>query len=202
MLTELGLTNIPLDTAAIRLATVRAKQLLDNEEDPLPSLPYFHRLLLAGDYPDDLYELAYLGDEWEVLAPSPEEQQKQATEALENLIYPYLREQRHAERQTEWLRSLEEAKRDWPYIFNSTTGRRLLKERYKERLEESRPLFVIEAVAWAMLGWAFGSWKVPLIGYIVTIPLLLPLVYWAVYRKLKHERRNTLWRLGVPDDQI
>jgi hypothetical protein len=202
MLTELDLTNISPEEAAIRLATLRAKQLHDSGDDPIPSLSYFYRLLRAGDYPDDLYELGYLGDEWEAYEASPEEQRKQTTEALENLLFPELREQRRAQRQAEWQHLREEAKLDWPYIFSSATGRRLLKDRYKERLQEMRPLLVIEAIAWVMLGWAFGLWKAPLIGYIITIPVLLLLAYWAEYRKLKQERKQTLWRLGVPDDKI
>jgi hypothetical protein len=202
MLSELGLEKIKPEEAAIRLAAIRAKQLLDSGDDPIPSLSYFYRLLTAGNCPDDLYELAYLGDEWEFTEVSPEEQQKQAIEALENLLFPELREQRRAKRQAEWQRLREEAKLDWPYIFRSTTGSRLLKDRYKERLIELRPVLVIEAAAWALVGWALGSWKTPLIGYIITVPLLMLLAYWGVYRQLKRERRDTLLRLGVPDNQI
>lgn len=202
MLTELGLTSITPETAAIRLATIRARQLLDSGEDPATSLPYFYRLLRAGDCPDELYELAYLSDEWESFEISPEEQRKQTIEALENLLFPELRKQRHAELQAQWQRLREESKSEWPYAFKSTTARKLLKDRYKERLEELRPLLVIELVAWAVLGWAFGSWRVPVVCYIVTIPLLMLLSYWAVYRKLRRERRDILLRLGVPDDQI
>jgi hypothetical protein len=202
MLNELGLTKISLEQAAIQLATVRAKQLLESGEDPISSLPYFHRLLWTGDYPEDLYELAYLSDDWEVYEPSPEEQRRLAVEALENLVDPKLREHRRIARQAEWQRLREETQRDWPYVFNSATGRNLLKERFKEGLAEGRPLFVIEAAAWALLGWAFGSWKIPLIGFAITIPLLILLAYRAVYRKIKRERRDTLLRLRVPEDRI
>lgn len=202
MLNELSLTKISPEQAAIQLATVRAKQLLESGEDPIPFLPYFRQLLWSGDYPDDLYELAYLADDWEVFEPSSEEQRRLAVEALENLVDPKLREQRRIVREAEWQRLREETQQDWPYIFNSATGRNLLKERFKERLAEGRPLLVIEVAAWALLGWAFGSWKISLIGFAITIPLLILLAYWAVYRKLKHERRDTLLRLRVPEDQI
>jgi hypothetical protein len=202
MVTELGITEITPPQAAIRLATIRAKYLLDSGEDPLPSLPYFYRLLQAGDYPEELCELAYLADEWEYLDTSIDEQQRCTIEALQNLLDPELRQQRSEERLAEWQRQREAAQHDWPYVFNSPAGRTLLKDRYKDRVKEMRPVLAIEAIAWAILGWAYGWWKVAMIGYVVTIPLLLLLAYWAAYRQLKQERRQTLWRLGVPDDKI
>jgi hypothetical protein len=78
----------------------------------------------------------------------------------------------------------------------------LLKERYKERLEYIRPLFGIEVIAWLMLGWASSSWSLALVGFAVTLPLLFALAFWGEYRRLKHERRDLLLRMRVPEDQI
>ena len=58
MLAELGCHSIPTKEAALRLALQRAKRILETGEDPLSSIPYFHQLMLAADYPDELIESA------------------------------------------------------------------------------------------------------------------------------------------------
>lgn len=204
MLNELGMTSLSPKEAAMRLATLHAKHLLETREDPISSLSRFHRLMQAGDYPDELQELGWLGDELDGCTGcyTADEQSEFAIEALENLLSPELRERRRAEREAKWLKQREEAKCDWPYIFDSPTRRALLKEPNRDRLVEMRPLFWIEAAAWLLLGWAFGSWKTVAVGYLVTKPLLMALSYWSEYRRLKRERRDLLLRLRVPEDQI
>ena len=86
--------------------------------------------------------------------------------------------------------------------LNSASGRSLLKHRYIERVAELRPILWIELVAWCLVGWAFGSWRTTVIGYIVTMPVLFALHIWDEYLRMKRERRDTLLRRGVPDDQI
>lgn len=129
MLNELGMTSLSPKEAAMRLATLHAKHLLETREDPISSLSRFHRLMQAGDYPDELQELGWLGDELDGCTGcyTADEQSEFAIEALENLLSPELRERRRAEREAKWLKQREEAKCDWPYIFDSPTRRALLK---------------------------------------------------------------------------
>jgi|HubBroStandDraft_4_1064222.scaffolds.fasta_scaffold1401744_1 hypothetical protein len=65
-----------------------------------------------------------------------------------------------------------------------------------------RPVLGIELAAWALVGWAFGSWRTFVIGYIVSVPVLLALPVWGEYRQMKRERRDLLLRRGVPEEQI
>lgn len=201
MMEELGLRSISPEEAALKLACQRAQRLMETGEDPMPSMPYFHRLLVTGDYPDELYELAYFDDEDSFYA-SDEEKLKYAREALENLLSPELRQRRLAERRAAWEREQARLKTEWPYVLNSPSGRALLKERYIERITCIRPLLWIEAVAWIALGWANSSWRTAAVGYVLSMPILFALPIWGEYRRLKRERRDTLLRRGVPDDQI
>jgi len=79
---------------------------------------------------------------------------------------------------------------------------RLTKGRYKEKLMEMRPLLWIELVAWIIFGWGISSWRTTVIGYIVSVSALFALPLWGEYRRMKRERRDTLLRRGVPDDQV
>lgn len=203
MLAELGCHQLSPEEAALRLARERAKQLLQSGDDPLPSLSYFYRLMQMADYPDELIELGYLEDEFEFLTDdNVGERRTSAREALENLLSPELSERRRAERKTIWERAQARAKEEWPYVLNSPTGRALLKQRYREKLGEMWPIFWIELAACATLGWAFSSWRVAVVSYLVMVPILFLLPMWGEYRRMKRERRHTLLRLGVPEDQI
>ena len=84
MLRELGCHELSLKEAALRLARERAKQILKSGEDPLPSIPYFHRLRLSADYPEELDELAYLDDAY--AWATEQEVRAQAREALQELL--------------------------------------------------------------------------------------------------------------------
>ncbi|HEY0163229.1 MAG TPA: hypothetical protein VGB69_11165 [Edaphobacter sp.] len=204
MLAELGCHSIPPRDAAMLLARQRAQDILKTGENPLPSIPYFHRLMLAADCSDELAELGYFEDDDVFFSDLPDENKilARAREALEDLLSPELRERRRAEWIAAWEREQAKAKTEWPYVLNSPTGRALLKERYKEKLVEMRPFVWLELVAWILLGWAFSSWRAAIIGYIVTIPVLFTLPLWGEYRRMKWERRDLLLRQGVPDDQI
>lgn len=202
MMAELGCQLIPPDEAALRLARQRAQKILNRGEDPLPHLNYFSKLMVAADYPRDLIELGNLEEDFEFLVDEPSERRELAIEALADLLSPELRNKRRDERLAEWTRRQEESKRDWPYIFNSPRGRSILKERYKESLAYIRPIFVIEAVAWLLVGWAYSSWRTAVIGYVICIPLFFAMPLLGEYRRLKRERRDTLLRMGVPDEQI
>jgi hypothetical protein len=89
MMAELGCRELSLKEAALRLGRERAKHLLETGEDPLPSLPYFYRLMLAADYARELIELAYVEDEFEFLtSENADARRARAHEALENLLLP------------------------------------------------------------------------------------------------------------------
>jgi hypothetical protein len=203
MLAELGCQTLPPREAALRLAQARGRHVLESGEDPLPSLPYFQQLMLAADYPAELIELGCFDDDYVLFSDSVEGVQTRLHEALEDLLSPGLREQRIAERKVAWEREQAKAKLEWPFILNSPTGRALLERRYKEKLTEMwRPVLGIELAAWALVGWAFGSWRTFVIGYIVSVPVLLALPVWGEYRQMKRERRDLLLRRGVPEEQI
>jgi hypothetical protein len=202
MLAELGCQTLLPKEAALRLAHLRAQRILDTGEDPLSSIPYFHQLMLAADYPAELIELGYFDDDDIFFSDIPEEKKTRAREALEELLSPELREQRNAERKAAWEREQARAKSEWPYVFNSPTGRALLKKRYKAKLTEMQPFLWIELVAWISVGWAFSSWRAAVIGYIVSVPVLSALPVLGEYRRMKRERRDLLLRSGVPDKQI
>ncbi|MGA8939449.1 MAG: hypothetical protein WB439_09820 [Acidobacteriaceae bacterium] len=203
MLADLGCQPLTLEEAALRLGCQRAEHILKTGEDPLPSLPYFHRLLWSADYPEELYELAYLEDSFDLLIQdNADEQRTLAREALENLLSPELREQRYAARRATWEQAQQRAKTEWPYVLNSPTGKALFKQRYKEKLTEMRSFLWIELVAWSFAGWAFSSWRTTVIGYLVSVALMSVLPLWGEYRRMKRERRDILLRRRVPEDQI
>lgn len=202
MLAELGCQAIPPKEAALRLAQIRARRILETGEDPLPSIPYFYRLMLAADYPEELIELGYFDDDDIFFSDVPEEKRTRAREALEELLSPELRQKRLIERKVAWEREQARVKSEWPYVLNSPTGRALLKERYKEKLIEMPPLLWIELVAWIIFGWGISSWRIAFIGYTVSVPVLFALPVWGEYRRMKRERRDILLRRGIPDDQI
>jgi|GEM_PF-5186000 len=202
MLRELGCQPISLQEAALRLAHFRAQRLLSSTEDPLLSLFYFRQLREAGDYPTELDELAYIDDDYVFFSADLEEKQQYVREALQELLSPELKEKRQAERKAEWEQEQAQAKREWPYVLNSQSGRDLLKNSYMEKLTEVRPLLWIELVAWSLLGWSFNSWRTAIIGFVVSAPILLALLFLGEYLKLKRERRNILLRRGMPEDQI
>jgi hypothetical protein len=203
MLAELGCQTLSPEEAALRLAHARARRILASGEDPLPSLPYFHQLMLAAGYPAELIELGWFDDACVLFSDSVEEVQTRLREALEELLSPALREQRDAERKAAWEREQARAKLEWPFVLNSPTGRALLERRYKEKLTEMwRPVLGIELAAWAMVGWGFGSWRTAIVGYILSVPVLLVLPLWGEYRQMRRERRDLLLRRRVPEEQI
>lgn len=200
MLAELGCSEISPKEAALRLARERAKHLLETGEDPLPSLRYFYRLMWVADYPDELIGLGYLEDAYEFA--TEEEVRTGAREALEELLSPELNERRVAERKAVLEKAQANAKQERPYLVNSPTGRALLKERYKKRLIEKRSLLWTELFAWDAVGWSFGSWRLAVVGLLITLPIMLGFALWDEYRRVKRERRDILLRRGVPEDQI
>jgi hypothetical protein len=98
MLAELGCQAIPPKEAALRLAQIRARRILETGEDPIPSLPFFYRLMWAADYPEELIELGYFDDVNFGLFDVPEEKRTRAREALEELLSPELRQKRLIEK--------------------------------------------------------------------------------------------------------
>jgi hypothetical protein len=201
MLAELRCRSISLEEAALRLARMRAERILESDEDPLSSLSYFYRLMLAGGHLGELHELGYLEDSLDIFGEDNlGERRRQARLALENLLDPELGAQRYALRQVRWEE--ERKKAEWPYILNSPTGRALFKERYKEKLIETRPFLWIGLVAWTFAGWGFSSWRTAIIGYFVSLPFLLILAVWGAYRGMKRERRDLLLRMRVPEEEI
>ena len=202
MLDELGCHLIAPEEAALRLARQRARRILDTGEDPLPSVPYFYRLMVAADYPEELIELGYFDDDEIFYFDDPEEKRTRAREALEELLSPELHQRRRIERKAAWELEQKRIKSEWPYVLNSPSGRALLKERYIEKITEMRPFLWIELVSWILVGWAFSSWRTTVIGYVVSMPVLFALPVWGEYLRMRRERRDTLLRRGVPDDQI
>jgi hypothetical protein len=202
MLEDLGCRPISAKDAALRLAHIRAKRILETREDPLLSISYFHQLMLAADYPEDLIELGYFDDDDIFFSDDPDGKRVRAFEALEELLSPTLRQERLVERRVAWEREQARVKSEWPYVLNSPTGRALLKERYVEKIIEMRPFLWIELVAWVIFGWGISSWRTSVIGYVVSVPVLFALPIWGEYRRMKRERRDTLLRRRVPDDQI
>jgi hypothetical protein len=130
---ELGCKSISTEDAALHLARQRARHILETGEDPLPSMPYFYRLMLAADRLEELYELAYFGDDEIFYSDDPEGKRSRAREALEELLSPELRQRRLLERQAAWELEQAKIKSEWPYVLNSPSGRALLKQRYKEK---------------------------------------------------------------------
>ena len=201
MMEELGLRSIVPEEAALHLARQRARRILSTGEDPWPSLPYFYRLLVAADYPHDLYELAYFDDD-DSFYSSDEEKLRSAREALEELLSPELRQKRLAERTAAWERDQAKLKSEWPYVLNSPTGRALLKARYIERITELRPFLWAQIVAWIFAGLVFGSWRTTMVGFAVGVFVLTVFqLLWLCFR-MSQERRGILVRRGVPEELI
>ena len=202
MLKELCCQPIAPHKAALRLACIRAQRILQTNEDPLPSIPYFYQLMLAADYPSELIQLGYFDDDDILFPDDTEERRKRAREALEDLLSPELLQKRQIERKGAWELQEARVKSEWPYVLNSPTGRALLKQRYREKISEMRPFLWLELVAWIIFGWSISSWRTSVIGYIVSVPILFALPIWGEYRRMKRERRDTLLRRGVPDELI
>jgi hypothetical protein len=202
MMEELGCKTISPEDAALHLARQRARRILDTGEDPLPSMPYFYRLMLAADRLKELYELAYFDDDEIFYSDEPEEKRTRAREALEELLSPELRHKRRIERQATWELEQARIKTEWPYVLNSTSGRTLLQERYFEKIYEIRMIVWIEAAAWIGIGWAYSSWRTTVIGFIVSGAFVASSPLLGAYLGMRRERRDTLLRRGVPDDQI
>lgn len=202
MMKELGCQAIPPNEGALRLAHKRARELLESGEDPLPSLPYFYRLMMAADRLEELYELAYFDDDDIFYSDDPEEKRMRAREALEELLSPELRQKRRLERQAAWKQKQARIKSEWPYVLNSPSGRALLNERYLEKMTEMKPFLWIEIVVWVFAGWTFSSWRTTVIGFIVSMLFICTFPVLGEYLRMKRERRDTLLRRGVPDDQI
>jgi len=60
---EMGLTKPSRVESAIRLAKVRAKEILDGSDDPLKHTRDFERLWIDAGYPKELMSLGTLDDE-------------------------------------------------------------------------------------------------------------------------------------------
>jgi hypothetical protein len=88
MSAELGRQATLSKEAALRLAHQRAQCILPIGEDPLPSIPYFYRLMLAADYPRELIDLRYFDDI--IDTDDLEEQRVCARETLEELLFSEL----------------------------------------------------------------------------------------------------------------
>jgi hypothetical protein len=201
MLGELGCQLLSPKEAALRLAQDRARHILARGEDPLPSIEYFHGLMLAAGYPDELIDLASLDDD-DIVYRDVEEKRVRAREALEELLSPELRQKRTAARKAAREQVQARIRSEWPYVLNSPSGRALLKERHVARVGELRSILWIDVVAWCILGWALGSWRVAAIGYAVSALVLIVLPAWGVYLGMRRERRDILLRRGVPDEEI
>ncbi len=202
MLDELGCRSLSKEEAALSLSRERAQSILETGEDPLLSVPYFYQLMVNGNYPEELIELGYLDDDYIYFSDDPEEKRTRARAALEELIYPELRQKRVSERKADWEREQARIKSEWPYVLNSPTGLALLRKRYKKRITEMRPLLFIELLAWILIGWAFNSLRTVIIGYVVTVPVLFILPICVEYLRMTRERRDALLRRGVPEDDI
>lgn len=202
MMEELGCRAISPEQAAFRLARQRARQILETGENPLLSVPYFYRLMVEADYPEELIELGYFDDDDIFYSDDPEEKQTRAREALEELLSPELRRKRLAERKAAWEQEQARIKSEWPYVLNSPSGRALLKERYIEKITYMRPFLWIEIVVWIFAGWAFSSWRTTVIGFIVSQLFIFTFPALGEYLQMKRERRDTLLRRGVPDELI
>lgn len=202
MMEELGCKAISPEDAALHLARQRARHILETGEDPLPSMPYFYRLMLAADRLEELYELAYFDDDDIFYSDDPEEKRTRAREALEELLFPELRQRRRLERQAAWEQEQAKIKSEWPYVLNSLSGRALLQERYIEKITEMRPFLWIEIVVWVFAGWILSSWRTTAVGFIVSMLFIFTFPILGEYLRMKRERRDTLLRRGVPDEQI
>ena len=91
MLEELGCHSITPKEAALRLAHQRAKRIPETGEDPIPSLPYFYRLMQSADYLEELMELAYLEDDYRFFTEENDDKRRALVhEAIENILSPEL----------------------------------------------------------------------------------------------------------------
>ncbi len=202
MMEELGLRSIAPEEAALRLARKRAQRILETGEDPLPSVPYFNRLMEESGYIEELLELGYFDDDDIFYSDDPEEKQTRAREALEELLSPELRQKRVAERKAAWEQQQARVKSEWPYVLNSPSGRALLKERYVEKITYMRPFLWIEIVVWIFAGWSYSSWRTTVVGFIVSMLFIFTFPVLGEYLRMRRERRDTLLRRGVPDELI
>ncbi len=202
MMQELGCDVISPQEAALRLARQRAQHILKTGENPLLSVPYFYRLMVEADYPEELLGLGYFDDDDIFYSDDPEEKRTRARGALEELLSPELHQQRLAERKAAWEREQARMQSEWPYVLNSPSGRALLKERYIERITYIRPLLWLEIVLWIFVGWTFSSWRTTVIGFVVSMAFIFTFPILGEYLRMKRERRDTLLRSGVPDELI
>lgn len=131
---ELGVVRPTPADAALYLAKLRARQILDSGEDPLPSLNYFCRLAGAGGWPDEISELGWLEDaaEWQ----DADSIRAEAHDAMACLLDPVRREQRRQERLAAWAAAQERRAHDWPYKLNCPRGRSEYWRRWREHWSE------------------------------------------------------------------
>lgn len=195
MFAELSVQLPGPEEAALYLAKIRIRRIQQTGEDPLKSLDYFNLLLSKADYPTALDELGWLDDHY---AWTDEAGVREAAvEAMENLLDPDLAASRRAARMVAFEEQQRLVRQEWPYILNSSAGRELFRQRWRERLLEMRPLIWILLVASALLVYGLGSWKVPLIFLIAMIPWTLAGSAFGVYREMKRECQNARWRDGL-----
>jgi hypothetical protein len=205
MLAELGLSAIDPEEAALWLAKERARRILSSDENPLESMRYFHRLTEAGGYPSELFNLVCVRYRSEDEKGDPTAERRLAIRALENLLDPELGRQRKAEFEAKWRKLQEEEKQkkqDWPCVFDSPGMRSLLRQRWREKMNDSRPLIPLLLIAALAAGWLFDRWWAGVIYLVALVMIAPPLAYWQQYRRLKWERKTILWRRRYPEDKI
>ncbi len=124
MLAELGCKAISTTDAALRLACLRARRILDTGEELRPAVPYFHDLMEASGWIEELVEVGYFDDEAH-LYRSPEEERLYAREVLERLLSPDHGRQQIEDRKAQLERQWAALKSDWPYVLHSPAGKKL-----------------------------------------------------------------------------
>jgi hypothetical protein len=195
MLEELKVELPEPRVAAIYLAKVRVERIQQTGEDPLKSMDYFYGLLDRAGYPDELQELGFLDDHY---TWTDEAGVRSAViEAMESLMDPELA----ARRRTERVAACEEIRRqaplEWPYVFDSPSGKKLFRQRWKDRMLELRPILGITLVGCAMMGWDSGFWKFSLICAVGMFPFGIAASALGVYRQMKAECQDYRWRHGL-----
>jgi hypothetical protein len=191
MLKELDVELSEPRLAAIHLTRVRIERIQRMGEDPLDSIGYFYKLLCVADYPSELSRLGWLGDCFEYADEA--EIRNEAIQAMEEFLDPELAERR---REGRFAAYDESRKLEWPFVFDSPSGRKLFQQRWKERMVELRPLFRFMLITCPLVGWALGTWKLALIG-LGLVPFGVAAAAFGVYRKMKRECQNHRWRHGL-----
>jgi hypothetical protein len=85
---EMGLSKPSRGEAALRLAKIRAKEILDSNDDPLKHTKDFERLWIDAGYPKELMSVGNLDDEVYIISGNQSDNKirKWIVEQLKNLI--------------------------------------------------------------------------------------------------------------------